>query len=170
MPALFYEGEDAAGIVPGSDAGRDYARLESPDNITVTPWGDVLVAEEGGGVNRLIGFTPEGESYVFALHSIPFPTLEEEGLSENFLSEVAGPTFSPDGQTLYFNVQSPGVTFAGWGPFKSLSASRQRQMSMAAPVGAFSPFISDDLRVAAERYGLSPLQAAAFHRLGVPVL
>lgn len=63
-------------------------------------------------MNRLIGFTPEGESYVFALHNLPYPTLEEAGLPINFQSEVTGPTFSPDGKTFYFNVQYPGTTFA----------------------------------------------------------
>jgi hypothetical protein len=114
---LFYEGGDGAGMLePEDDSGRDYTRLDRPDNITIAPWGDVIVAEDGGGVNRLVGFTPEGESYVLAQHMIPYPTLEEEGLPEAFHSEVAGPTFSPDGQTLFFNVQVPGVTFAVWGP------------------------------------------------------
>jgi secreted PhoX family phosphatase len=167
---LFYEGDDAAGIPPEQDGGTDFARLESPDNITITPWGDVLVAEDGGGVNRLIGFTPEGESYVFALHNIPYPYLEAEGLPDNFRSEVAGPTFAPDGQTLFFNVQDPGVTFAVWGPFKSPSAARTRQMSFAAPPAALAPFISGELREAADRHRLSVLEAAAFHRLGVPIL
>jgi secreted PhoX family phosphatase len=167
---LFYEGDDAAGIPPDQDGGTDFARLESPDNIVVTPWGDVWCAEDGGGVNRLVGFTPEGESYVFALHNIPLPTLEEEGLPDNFRSEVAGPTFSPDGQTLFFNVQDPGVTFAVWGPFKSGGAARQSQMSFAAPPAALAPFISGELREAADRHHLSILEAAAFHRLGVPIL
>ena len=167
---LFYEGDDAYGTVIDDDSGLDFARLESPDNLLVTPWGDVWVAEDGGGVNRLIGFTPEGESYVFAHHNIPYPFLEEEGLPENFRSEVAGPTFSPDGQTLFFNVQSPGVTFAVWGPFKEMAAARQHQMSFAAPPAALAPYLSPELREAADRHRLGLLEAAAFHRLGVPIL
>ena len=168
---LFYEGEDSAGMPePEGDVGRDFAKLENPDNITVAPWGDVIVCEDGGGVNRLIGFTPEGEWYVLAQHVIPYPYLEEEGLPENFRSEVAGPTFSPDGQTLFFNVQSPGVTFAVWGPFKSLNTRRQRQMSVAAPPRGLAPFISEELREAADRHHLSVLEAAALHRLRVPIL
>jgi len=30
--------------------------------------------------------------------------------------EFAGATFSPDGGTLFVNVQVPGTTFAIWGP------------------------------------------------------
>lgn len=128
------------------------------------------MAEDGGGVNRLIGFTPEGESYVLALHTIPPSNLEEEELPANFLSEVAGPAFSPDGQTLFFNVQEPGVTFAVWGPFGSISATRRRQMSVAAPPARLAPSISGELAEAADRLRLTVLEAAAFHRLGVPIL
>jgi secreted PhoX family phosphatase len=168
---LFYEGDDAAGVLPpDGDAGRDFARLESPDNITIAPWGDVIVAEDSGGVNRLIGFTPEGEHYVLALHTIPPGNLEEEELPENVRSEVAGPTFSPDGQTLFFNVQDPGVTFAVWGPFGQVNVARRRQMSAAAPPPPLAPMISGELREAADRHRLTVLEAAAFHRLGVPIL
>ena len=168
---LFYEGEDSAGVLePEGDGGRDYARLENPDNITVAPWGDVIVAEDGGGVNRLIGFTPEGIAYVLAQHVIPYPFLEEEELPENFHSEVAGPTFSPDGHTLFFNVQAPGVTFAVWGPFGKLNARRRQQMSVAAPPPGLAPRVSGELREAADRFGMSVLELAALDRLGVPVL
>jgi secreted PhoX family phosphatase len=32
-------------------------------------------------------------------------------------SELSGPTFSPDGQTLFFNIYSRSVTVAVWGPW-----------------------------------------------------
>ncbi|MEW9667994.1 alkaline phosphatase PhoX [Ammoniphilus sp. 3BR4] len=74
---LFYESSDS----------ND---LEMPDNITITPWGDLWIAEDGGGSDRIIGLTPEGNVYTFA---------------ENKLngSEFAGPAFSPDGNTLFIN-------------------------------------------------------------------
>jgi uncharacterized protein len=34
--------------------------------------------------------------------------------------EFAGVTFSPDGQTLFVNIQVPGITLAIWGPFDRL--------------------------------------------------
>jgi secreted PhoX family phosphatase len=109
-------------------------------------------------------------AYVLAQHVIPYPFLEEEELPENFHSEVAGPTFSPDGQTLFFNVQAPGVTFAVWGPFGKLNVRRRQQMSVAAPPPGLAPRISGELREAADRYHMSVLELAALDRLGVHVL
>ena len=34
--------------------------LKSPDNVVITPWGDLWIAEDGSGTNRIIGITPEG--------------------------------------------------------------------------------------------------------------
>ncbi|WP_309053213.1 alkaline phosphatase PhoX, partial [Streptomyces sp.] len=34
-------------------------------------------------------------------------------------SELAGATFSPDGRILFFNVQSPGITYAVTGPWEN---------------------------------------------------
>ncbi|WP_088104542.1 alkaline phosphatase PhoX [Halalkalibacter urbisdiaboli] len=141
---LFYE----------STASND---LEMPDNITITPWGDLWIAEDGPGNDRLIGLTPEGNVYPFA---------------ENQLngSEFAGPVFSPDGQTLFINIQSPGLTFAIWGPFARRNAARQRAMNHAAPPAQLAPQISDKLMAFAEKQGMSPLEAAALERHGMPVL
>ena len=98
---LFYEGTK-----PG--------RMESPDNIIVTPWGDLWFAEdetvEGNNRNRMVGITPAGQVYVFASNRL-----------NN--SEFAGPTFSPDGRTLFVNLQNPGITLAIWGPFREIKAS-----------------------------------------------
>jgi len=138
---LFYESSDAN-------------HLEAPDNICITPWGDLWIAEDGAGSDRIIGVTPEGETYVFA---------------ENKLngSELAGPTFSTDGQTPFVNIQDPGMTFAIWGPFSRRNAGRQRLMGHAVPPKHFAPQISDKLAAFAESQGISPLEAAAFHRHGV---
>ena len=45
--------------------------LDLPDNMIVTPWGDIWLAEDGGGENRIVGITPEGETYVFARNAYP---------------------------------------------------------------------------------------------------
>jgi secreted PhoX family phosphatase len=50
-----------------------------------------------------------------------------DGISrQRFLSHLeaafAGATFSPDGSTLFVNLQSPGLTFAMTGPWRSRPA------------------------------------------------
>jgi hypothetical protein len=46
----------------------------------------------------------------------------------------------------------------------------QRHMSFAAPPRALAPYISGELREAADRLKIGVLEAAAFHRLGIPIL
>ena len=58
--------------------------MRNPDNITITPWGDALVAEDGPPGNRLIGVRNDGSVYPFALNRLN-------------ASELAGICFSPDG-------------------------------------------------------------------------
>src|SRR5437762_1729572 len=75
--------------------------LRNGDNLTVAPWGDLIVCEDyvGLGVNRVVGVTPEGRLYTLAMNVLN-------------LSEFAGATFSPDGSTLFVNLQRPGLTLA----------------------------------------------------------
>jgi len=151
--------------------GTDKNRLESPDNIVVTPWGDLWVAEDGDFGNRIIGFTPEGGSYVFANNRVPFqssPGLLSGEPGER--SEFAGPTFSPDGQAFFVNIQSPGITYAVWGPFKTPSGARQRQMAHAEAPKDLRPRVSGELWEAAQRHGMTELEAAAYDRLGVQLV
>ena len=37
--------------------------LENGDNLTVSPWGDLIVCEDGTGDDYLLGITPAGEVY-----------------------------------------------------------------------------------------------------------
>jgi secreted PhoX family phosphatase len=131
--------------------------IESPDNICVTPWGDLWFVEDGPGTDRLMGITAEGEVYQFANNRL-----------NN--SELAGPTFSPDGRTFFVNIQSPGITFAIWGPFQRRNSARRRKLAHAAPPEQFAPRISKELTAAAEQHGMSPLEAAAFQRHGVSLI
>ena len=142
---LFYEGASSN-------------KIESPDNIVVTPWGDLWFAEDeavdGDMMNRIVGITPRGQTYVFARN-------------RKSDSEFAGPTFSPDGGTFFVNMQGDGLTFAIWGPFTQGSSIRQQQMAVAAPPAHLAPRVSGELAEAAGRHGMSTLEAAAFERLGV---
>lgn len=80
--------------------------VDGPDNLTVSPFGGVILAEDGDGRNHLIGATDDGETYPFARNELP---------GDN---EFAGPTFSQDRKTLFANIQSPGHVFAITGPFR----------------------------------------------------
>ena len=89
--------------------------LENADNLTVAPWGDLIVCEDGPMEQFLVGITPEGKLYRFARNA-------------KNIFEFAGSTFSPDGSTLFVNIQNPGITLAITGPWLSLdSATRLRQ-------------------------------------------
>ncbi|GAA4953191.1 DUF839 domain-containing protein [Streptomonospora halophila] len=82
--------------------------LQSPDNICVSPnSGGLVLCEDGSGGDMLRGVTDRGEIFDFA------------ALNSSNTSELAGATFSPDGRVLFFNVQSPGVTYAVTGPWGS---------------------------------------------------
>ena len=79
---------------------------DGPDNITVSPYGGVILAEDGDGASHLVGATPSGETFFFARNDMPGE------------SEFAGPTFSRNRQILFVSVQSPGHVFAIRGPFE----------------------------------------------------
>ncbi len=89
---LFVESSDPAVI--------DYA-----DNLTVAPWGHLIVCEDRGSseICHLKGVTPTGRIYTLA-------RLRGD-------SELAGVCFSPDGATLFVNIYRPGRTLAVTGPW-----------------------------------------------------
>jgi uncharacterized protein len=111
----------------------------------------------------MMGITPAGAVYTFANNRV---RLDASG----DFSELCGPCFSPDGQTFFCNIQTPGITFVIWGPFPRPNAAAVRQMAVAAPPAHLAPRIDGALLEAAQKYGLSPLEAAAFARFGVPLL
>jgi uncharacterized protein len=77
------------------------------DNLTVAPWGDVLLCEDDPHP-FIVGITPQGEYYKF-------------GENIGYKSELAGINFSPSGRTLFVNIQVPGITCAITGPWESIS-------------------------------------------------
>ena len=81
--------------------------LYRPDNITVSPHGDLIISEDGKGHDRLIGIKPNGKTYL---------------LAENIYnkSEFAGAVFSPDGKILFVNIYDPTMTIAIEGPWDTL--------------------------------------------------
>jgi len=94
----------------------DRSALSMPDNLAVTPWGDLLLAEDnynnGGGATHqhMRGLTRDGRIYDIARN--PKNTPEWSG------AEFTGACFSPDGQVLFVNMQSPqNLTIAIRGPW-----------------------------------------------------
>ncbi|MFE9648629.1 alkaline phosphatase PhoX [Streptomyces sp. NPDC006365] len=87
--------------------------FDGPDNITVSPYGGIVLAEDGEGVSHLFGATDSGRTYPIARNDLNVGTEEEPEYGE-----FAGITFSPDGKTLYANIQEPGILLAITGPWK----------------------------------------------------
>ncbi len=78
--------------------------LKNADNITMAPWGDLIVCEDTSSHCGLVGIRPDGTQYELA----------DNAYSD---SELAGVCFSPDGRTLFVNIQYPGTTVAISGPW-----------------------------------------------------
>lgn len=101
---LVYDKASEAAFNPG---------IDDVDNLTVSPGGDILVAEDGAEM-RLVVVGPDVK---------PFELVNIVG---HRASEITGPAFSPDGSRLYFSSQqgpapddapSDGRTYELRGPF-----------------------------------------------------
>ncbi|CAL9414905.1 PhoX family protein [Streptomyces sp. enrichment culture] len=95
-----------------ADPSADGA-FDGPDNITVSPYGGLVIAEDGDGVQHLFGATDSGRTYPIARNELNLGTEDDPEYSE-----FTGVTFSPDGRTLYANIQTPGIMLAITGPWK----------------------------------------------------
>ncbi|WP_198586842.1 alkaline phosphatase PhoX [Glycomyces xiaoerkulensis] len=119
------EGQIWEYIPTGRSGGRlrlvfespDREVLSFPDNITVSPSGNLVLCEDTGrDLPAVRGLTRDGEVFPFIYH---------EGDTE-----WCGATFSPDGKVLFVNLQGstrgepgdpdlePGRTIAVWGPWR----------------------------------------------------
>ena len=96
------ETEDPAKLILFAESDDKHI-LKNCDNLTVAPWGDVILCEDHQDA-YLRGITPEGQIYTL-------------GHNVGHKSEFAGATFSPSGQTLFVNIQGPGHTLAITGPW-----------------------------------------------------
>ncbi|MER6380317.1 alkaline phosphatase PhoX [Streptomyces sp. NPDC001250] len=95
-----------------ADSSAD-GSFDGPDNITVSPYGGLVIAEDGEGVQHLFGATGSGRTYPIARNELNIGT---EDAPE--YSEFTGVTFSPDGRTLFTSIQTPGIMLAITGPWK----------------------------------------------------
>ncbi|MEC3993398.1 alkaline phosphatase PhoX [Actinacidiphila sp. DG2A-62] len=87
--------------------------FDGPDNITVSPYGGLILAEDGNGVQHLFGALEDGRTYPLARNQLNIGTEQEPEYSE-----FTGVTFSPDGRTLFANIQTPGIMLAITGPWR----------------------------------------------------
>ncbi|MBW1832542.1 MAG: hypothetical protein JRJ10_12755 [Deltaproteobacteria bacterium] len=88
--------------------------LTGVDNLTVSPAGDVLIAEDGGDM-QIVAIIPDNTLV---------PLVQVTG---HDLSEITGPAFDPSLQRLYFSSQRgpeglellgmSGITYEVNGPF-----------------------------------------------------
>jgi uncharacterized protein len=83
--------------------GGDEDGSDGPDNITVSPYGGVILAEDGKAGNHLVAAAEDSTTHRIARC--------ERG------SEFTGPVFSRDRRILFANVQVPGTMFAITGPW-----------------------------------------------------
>ncbi len=111
--------------------------LDGPDNITTSPGGAIVIAEDGNLASNFVrALLPDGSMitiaenllgvqrhYLEASGKLYDPTVPDDGPSAGDgigFSEFAGPTFSPDGTWLFVNIQVPGITCAITGPWADL--------------------------------------------------
>jgi len=89
------------GVNPDPSKDTDY---DGPDNITLSPYGGLMMAEDGQGLSHLVGLTERGVAYPMARNDLND-------------SEFTGPTFSQDARILFANIQDPGYVLAITGPW-----------------------------------------------------
>ena len=84
---------------------NDADLVDNCDNLTVSPCGDLILCEDGKGDQFLSVLTPKGKIFKLAKNA------KSSG-------EFAGACFSPDGSTLFVNMQREGLTLTITGPWK----------------------------------------------------
>ncbi|MCW7539946.1 PhoX family protein [Aquabacterium sp. A7-Y] len=99
--------------------------LDHPDNIAWSPRGSLVLCEDGENTpQRLQGLTPEGQLFPFCANNLDFTPSglgsytrpSGRSFAEDWRDgEFAGACF--EGPWLFFNIQSPGITFAVTGPW-----------------------------------------------------
>jgi len=103
-------------LLPSHEAAGDYDTpgvFDSPDNLAISPSGIPFLAEDGDGLNYVIGLDRRGTPFAFAQNRVLF----QDG-ADLIYREFAGPCFSGDGRHLFVSVQDPGITYAITGPWR----------------------------------------------------
>ena len=88
--------------------------FEKCDNIVASQRGELIVCEDGDDDNFIRAVTPDGLIYTLARNA------------DAGKSEFCGACFSPDGATLFVNIQKPGITLAITGDWLSVRREARR--------------------------------------------
>ena len=100
---------DDGGVLTLLFESPDASLMAAPDNVCVSPRGGLIVCEDNrNGIQHIRGLTSDGRVFDVAR--------DVAGIA--YRGEFAGATFSPDGETLFVNMQRPGLTYAIWGPWR----------------------------------------------------
>lgn len=104
------EGQPGESAAPGQlelyIESTDGNVVQSADNLTIAPWGDLIICEDRNSDSHIRGVTPEGRIYTL-------------GLNSRSGTEFAGACFAPGLDTMFVNIQKPGLTLAIDGPWTS---------------------------------------------------
>jgi secreted PhoX family phosphatase len=95
---------ESAGYLELITEATEESLLRNADNLTMSPWGDLIVCEDTDRHCGLVGVRADGTQYPVADNAYSG-------------SELAGVCFSPDSKTLFVNIQYPGTTVAITGPW-----------------------------------------------------
>ncbi len=100
---------DEEGVLTLLFESPEASLMAAPDNVCVSPRGGLIVCEDNrDDIPYIRGLTKDGRVFDVAK--------DIAGIAER--GEFAGATFSPDGETLFVNMQRPGQTYAIWGPWQ----------------------------------------------------
>jgi secreted PhoX family phosphatase len=67
--------------------------FDGPDNVHVSPYGSLVIAEDGNTANHLISWSEKFGAQAIARNRI---VLEQGSLGGNVYAEMTGPTFTPE--------------------------------------------------------------------------
>lgn len=116
---------------------------DGPDNITVAPWGGLILAEDGEGVQHLVSVTEFGESFPMARNDVS-------------TVEFTGPVYSEDNTVLFADVQEPGTMVRDHRPVGGAGLIRDVGRGPVAPMRQGGGVTTSSVRLRAPAHHVDP--------------